>query len=311
MRSSLGGIRARQGRWSEAISESRRAISEAESVGELRALAHACYILDFALVGSGRPEEASHSWRALEIYKQLGDPEHEAMALNNLGMFAYWEGRWEDAIALYRQAGACGERAGRAADVAFRDCNVGEILSDQGHLDQAEEHLQAARRVWSGTGEHQAVAFVDVLLARLAVRRGRHREALPVLEKAADDLRRFHLGAYADLARAMLAEAEAFAGEPTRALEITREELALGDRNRPLLERVAGIALIRLGQKDEAAHELMRALQSARELSAEYDIAATIDALDVLGAAEGPLLGERDDVLARLKIERLPVPALS
>ena len=71
--------------------------------------------------------------------------------LNNLGMFAYFDGRWDDAIALYRRARVRGERSGRPADVAFIDCNVGEILSDQGHLDEAEEHLQRARRVWSGT----------------------------------------------------------------------------------------------------------------------------------------------------------------
>ena len=77
IRSDLGGIRNRQGRWPRAISECRQAIAEAESVGELSALAHACYALDLALVESGRPAEATHSWRALEIYEQLGDPEHE------------------------------------------------------------------------------------------------------------------------------------------------------------------------------------------------------------------------------------------
>ena len=68
-------------------------------------------------------------------------------------MFAYFDGRWDDAIALYRRARVRGERSGRPADVAFVDCNVGEILSDQGQLDAAEEHLQRARRVWSATRE--------------------------------------------------------------------------------------------------------------------------------------------------------------
>ena len=74
---------------------------------------HACYVLDRALIESGRADEASYSWRALEIYEQLGDPEHEAIALNNLGAFAYWNGRWDDAVALYRRAGAWGERSRR------------------------------------------------------------------------------------------------------------------------------------------------------------------------------------------------------
>ena len=153
MRSRLGGfgtVRAAGPRRSRSC---RQAIAEAESVGELSALAHALYSLDWALVESGRAARPTNSWRALEIYEQLGDPEHELFVLNNLGMFAYFDGRWDDAIAFYRRARACGERSGRPADVAFVDCNVGEILSDQGHLEEAEEYLQRARRVWSGTRE--------------------------------------------------------------------------------------------------------------------------------------------------------------
>jgi len=309
MRSRLGGVRNRQGRWSEAVATCRQAIAEAESVGELSALAHALYSLDWALVESGRPNEATNSWRALEIYRQLGDPEHELIVLNNLGMFAYFDGRWDDAIALYRRARACGERSGRPADVAFVDCNVGEILSDQGHLDEAEEYLQRARRVWSGTREAQAVAFIDVLLGRLEVRRGDRDEGLPLIERSMDTLRRFSMHAYADFARALVAEAEAFAGDPQRALEIAGTEIESADRNRPLLQRAAGIALARLGQRDAARDELTVALRSARDRGAEYDIAATIDALATLDGADAEMLRERDQILEALKIVRLPGPA--
>jgi class 3 adenylate cyclase/tetratricopeptide (TPR) repeat protein len=310
MRSLLGGIRNGQTNWSEAISACSEAISEAESVGELPALAHACYALDLALVGSGRPNEATHSWRALEIYERLGDPEHESIVLNNLGAFAYFDGRWDDAIGLYRRAAACSERAGRPADAAYTDCNVGEILSDQGRLDESEAHLQRAHRMWTATEDRQNVALVDVLLARLAVRRGRNLEGLPMLEAAMADLRRFRIDWQADFAQALIAEAEAFAGDPQRALEIAREELESGDRHRPLLERVSGIGLARLGREDAAKDELMRALASARERGAEYDIAATIDALDAIGSADLGLLRDRDEIIARLKIEDLRTPVL-
>ena len=165
----------RQGRRAEAISTCRQAIAEAESVGELSALAHACYTLDYALVESGHPDEATHSWRALEIYEQLGDPEHEFLVLNNLGGIAYWDDRWDDAVDLYRRAGSCAERAGRPADAAFTDGNIGEILSDQGHLDEAEAHLQRARQVLRATGDRHWVPYADLLLARLTVRRGNYR----------------------------------------------------------------------------------------------------------------------------------------
>ena len=234
LRSNLGGVRARQARWAEAISTCQQAIVEAESLGELRALAHACYILDWALVESGRAVEATHSWRALEVYQQLGDPEHESKVLNNLGGLAYWDGRWDDAIALYRQAGEASERAGRPTDVAYTDCNVGEILSDQGRLDEAEAHLTRARRLWSGTGEGQAVAYLDVLLGRMMVRRGQSRQGIEILSAAMDELRRFKLDGYADFAQALLAEAEAFGvirSAPWKSVAVSSRRATGSDRS--------------------------------------------------------------------------------
>lgn len=125
------------------------------------------------------------------------------------------------------------------------------------------------------------------------------------------DLRRFGRDGYANFAQALIAEAEAFAGDASRALRIAREELESADRYRPLLQRAAGIALARLGQDDAAADELMHALASARERAFEYDIAATIDALDALGSDDSALMGERNEILGRLKIEQLPTPVLS
>jgi class 3 adenylate cyclase/predicted ATPase len=310
MRAYLGGIRNGQGRWAQAISTCREAISEAEAVGELSALAHACFALDYALVESGLPDEATHSWRALEIYEQLGDPEHEFQVLNNLGGIAYWDDRWDEAVALYRRAGGCAERAGRPSDSAFIDCNIGEILSDQGHLDEAEVHLQRARRIWSGTGERQPVAYVHALLARLAVRRGQYSDGVSLLEAAASELRVLGVDAYAELAQAWIAEAEAFGGDPFRALEIGSQELQGNDRQRPLLTRMGGIALARLGQKEAAVRELQHSLATARNRGAEYDIAATIDVIEAVGAVDPALLQERDEILGRLKIRRLPTPAL-
>jgi class 3 adenylate cyclase/tetratricopeptide (TPR) repeat protein len=309
MRSYLGSLRNAQGRRVQAISACTEAISEAESVGELSALAHACYALDMALVESGRSEEATHSWRALDIYQQLGDPEHEFLVLNNLGAIAYWDNRWDEAAALYDRAGGCAERAGRPADRAFTDGNVGEILSDQGHLDEAKAHLQRARRVLSATGDRHFVAYADSLLARLAVRRGQYEEGLSLLEEARSEFARLGVEPYVQLTQAWVAEAEALGGDPFRALEIASHALETDDRQRPLLARMSGIALARLGERGGAIRELNHSLRTARERGAQYDVAATIDAIDVVaGGADPELLRERDEILARLRISRLPAP---
>ena len=282
IRSHLGGIRNRQGRWAEAVRVFRQAIADAEAVGELPALARACYGLDWALVELGTAAEPTHSWRALEIYEQLGDFEHEATVLNYLGMFAYFDGRWDEAIGLYRRAGEASERAGVPADVAYTDCNVGEILSDQGRLDEAAAHLERARRVWLATGELPSVAFVDLLLARVAVRRGGSPAGVAQLRAATDQLRSFGVDAYAEFGQALIAEAEAFTGDPARALKLAREGMEHADQYRPVFERAYGIALARLGRRDAAEEQLAHALQAARERRAYYEIAASIDVLDAI-----------------------------
>ena len=231
--------------------------------------------------------------------------------LNNLGMFAYFEGRWDDAVSLYLRARECAERSGRPADAAFVDCNVGEILSDQGRLEEAEEHLRRARRVWSATREPQAVAFSDMLLGRLAVRRGDCQVGLPMLERSTRTLRGFNMHGYADFGRALIAEAEALAGDPQRGIEVAQAELDTADRERPLLQRAVGIALARVGEADAAGRELTAALTCARERGAQYEIAATIDALAALDCAGAEMLRERDEILDALKVVRLPAPALA
>ena len=100
MRSNLAGIRVRQGKRTEAIAACRQAIAEAESVAELPALAHACYVLDWALVESGRPARPTTRNVPLRSISSWATPSTSHMVLNNLGMFAYFDGRWGDAVAL-------------------------------------------------------------------------------------------------------------------------------------------------------------------------------------------------------------------
>jgi hypothetical protein len=134
---------------------------------------------------------------------------------------------------------------------------------------------------------------------------------VPVLEQAMETLRRFSMNAYADFAHAVIAEAEAFAGDPQRALEIARAAGDSADRQRPLLQRAAGVALARLGQAEAARDELLAALASARERHSEYDIAATIDALDALGDADEAIRRERDRILDGLRVVSLPTLTLA
>ena len=310
----LATARLRQGRYGAAIELCEAAIAEGEAANAERPVAHACYVLDWALHDAGRPAEAVHSPRALAIYEQLGDLDHQAAVLNNLGAYAFHEGRWQDAVVLYRRAGNASARAGDAVNAAFGDCNVGEVLVGQGRLVIAEQLLRQARQVWRGTGYDSGVAFVTTLLGRAAVHGARVEEGRGMLQTALGKYRRLRHEAEAQWAEALLAEALAFGGHAERVLqsiEALRVRL-LDPRLEPLLHRMRGCALAQLGEADAARSALELACTRAEELGVIYDLAAGLDALDALtGGSDGARRRRRDALLHQLRVVALPAPPLT
>ncbi len=304
----LASARHSQGRLNECEPLYRRAMEEAGFAGDEIAFARAASGLDSSLFLLDRAQEATHSQRALDIYVRAGDLEGQGTVLNNLGMSSYWEGRWKEAIDLYARAAEASERGGNLWGAAYGDCNIGEVLADQGHLELAEERLRRARRVWSGTEDEQGVAFTTALLGRLAARTGREEEARELLADAAETLHRLMVPGDAALAEAYLAEAELLAGRAREALAAAEGQLADPAAPRTLLLRVRGCALTLLDQKKAAESALAEALAEAREGNEAYEVAVSLDALIALGAAPPAAERERDEILATLGVVALPAP---
>ena len=84
---------------------------------------------------------------ALALYEEIGDLDGQALVLNNLGASAYFEGRWDDALDLYRRGLAARKRLGDVADAADITFRFGEILVDRGDFAE-EEQIREALRVW-------------------------------------------------------------------------------------------------------------------------------------------------------------------
>ena len=260
-----------QGRWSQAISTCRQAIAEAEAVGELSALAHACYALDWALVESGRPDEADALLARARDLRAARRPRARVPGAQQprrdrlLGRAAGT--RRSSSIA---GRAVCGERAGRPADAAMsQTATSARSCPTRVTSTRPRRTSQRARRVLSGTGERQSVAYVDASAGSAAVRRGNYAEGVAMLEAARLELRRFGMDAYAEFAHALIAEAEAFGGDPFRAMDIASQQLRANDRQRPLLTRMAGIALARLGDATTAPcgnsrHSSVRRVRVAR-----------------------------------------------
>jgi tetratricopeptide (TPR) repeat protein len=301
----LAFVRYLQRRLSEAERLCRTAIAQFEADVEKRPLAHASYVLDAVLIDLGRLDEAVHSPRALAIYERLGDREEQGHVLNAMAARAHYSWHWDDALQLYARAGEAYERGGSQTGIAIAACNIGGILSDRGLLGEAAKHLRRARRIWSANGERGTAAYATVLLGRTAGRAQNIDDARSFLSAAASELRA--LGETRDLEEAeiTLAEAEALGGDASHAAAMA--EALLGSSSElAWIKRVRAIALARLGRHNEAIEELEYALSIARERDAVYDVAAILDVLRTLGACSQADLTERDSILLRLGIERLP-----
>ena len=300
-----GSIRMLQGRPPDAITWCRRAVQEGEPVGAQEALAHAYFILDWAYASLGRYEEAdlfaagAHDVRGDRGHSSHGDGSQQHGDVRSLpGALGRCAGlvrpRW----------GGMGQDRQLARLVAT--LNVGEVLADQGRVDEAEKLLRDALRVARASRSASRMAEVALTLGRLLSRTGRFEEAHVMFSEGA--------GEYQGEADAREAECLMLEGRAEEALALSTSALERGIEGgfhlRVMLLRTQGCALLQLGRLDEAKAALDDALEEARTRSLAYEAALTLDALGRLAhVTEHPAIEleqERDAILGRLGVVRLP-----
>jgi class 3 adenylate cyclase/tetratricopeptide (TPR) repeat protein len=310
-----------QGRYAHAIRWSQRAIAEAEASGDKAALATAYRDLDLAYVGLGRPQDAIHSTKALELAEELGDLASAAAVLNNLGMFAYLRGEWTEALDFLRRASDTQRRTGDMVTLAFSTNNIGELLSDQGKFDEAKGLFTEALRVWQAAGHRRMVSTAKAFLGRNASRAGEFEDALRFFNEAREGAE--HVGAQADVVEvdAKLAECFAFQGDAASALQLVQETLENAETSvhaaswRPLLQRVRGYALVQMKDIPGAIEAFNDSLAAARAANADYEIALTLRALGNVLELDGrrngsECLDESRSILDRLGVVHVADPPL-
>ncbi len=324
----IAGIRYRQGRYAACVAGALPVLEPAAAGGHRDVLANAYYLLHAAYGDLGSPEVARYRDLALPIYEELGDLVGQGNVLNNLGIEAYFEGRWDDALALYRRSRDAKSRAGDIANAATQSNNEAEILSDQGHLPQADALLRDALRVWAAAGYQIGVALATSNLGRAAARAGRHDEALGLLEDAAAAFGRIGAAGYVDETRARIAECLALAGRAEEARRVARETL-VRVRNEAeqsvlaaQLERTLAWADLVDGSvpdaapdaaavapTDAAAH-VAASLHEARALGASFEVALTLDTAAALpGRPAAEVARDRAEasaILAALGVVSVP-----
>jgi class 3 adenylate cyclase/tetratricopeptide (TPR) repeat protein len=301
-----GVVRIRQGRHRDALPLLEAAAALAESAGALSTLAHACYDLDWASTELGEPDPR-YRRRALPIYEQLGDWEGQGNTLNNLGLGAYYEGRWDDAADFWRRSHDAFERSGDIVQQATIANNLGEILSDQGLLDDAAERFRHALETWQDADFLAGIGLATSNLGRVAARAGRFDEAAGLLRSAAERLHAMGARELAWEAEAREAERRLLAGDHDGALALSDELRTKA--NRPTLvaqlERTVGYARAQQGDVDAALEWLRRSVATAADAGAAYEEALSREALVRVRRHAGEVVAP--DEVASATLERLGV----
>ncbi len=308
------GIRHRQGRFEDAIALARQAAAHAEGAGDRRGLAHAYYLLHVAHTRLGKPDP-SYRELALPIFEEIGDLIGQANVLNNLGVDAYIEGRWEDSLDAYRRSEALRRQAGDVVGTATQKNNEAEILSDQGYLSDARERFEEALRVWRAANYPIGIALATSNLGRVAAREGSFEDALTLFEEALAKLEEIGSAAIANETRAHMAECFVLEGRYREAEELARTVLeALGGEpgvTAALAERLLGFALHQGRDADGARPHFEASLRIARELPSAFEQAMTLRAMvDTSYPGEPGAQTEYEDLVERLGIVSVPSPPL-
>ena len=305
-------LRYQQGRYAEAARVCAEAMTLAERCGARDVLGRALSLRDAADVALGRYQGERWAEQAVAIWRELGNLSWLARALNQVGMRAYFEGHWDEALSYYRQAADAFERTGDQWNAAIAASNLGEILSNQGRWAEAEQALLPAERVLRASGALSETAFVSSVLGRTAVRAGQPLAGLRLLEDALASY--LKAGERNEVAATEIGIAEALtaAGSPAEALARTDEMAASplarpGQPNAAALARVRGQALALAGRLDEARLALEQSLAAARARDDAYSEALAANGLLLLAepgsAGRAPAAGlaaRRDELFGRL-----------
>ena len=291
----LSGLRMDQGRLAEARREGEFAQAHAEAAGD-RHLTVQAY---GAIVG------ALTDWSDAEPYVELGlgpespDDAYEARSILaiNLGMAAFFAGRWTDAVDLYEQGRSNAQAIGNVTGAALASMNAAEVLVDQGHLERAAEALVEVRRVLGAAGYAAALLYAELLHATALYRLGDTGTAIEMLERCESEFRAGSMQLYALESLLRLAEAKFVAGSPGVAADLAKRALeeAPTVARSAVIEaralRLLGLVSADGGDPVAARERLDSAIRTCDEGDLRFELALGL-------AARAGITGDDDDALA-------------
>jgi tetratricopeptide (TPR) repeat protein len=265
-----------------ALAAAERAVRQATEAGELREVARALSVLDWAHLELGSIDQAVHEERVAEIYESLGEPHRAAAALGNQGAVHYWQGRWDDALRCYLAAHQAYELTGDVINAATQQANVGELLLDRGQVADARPTIVEAARTHRAVGFVDGALFDEIQLGRLLLAEGDHAEAERVLDAVVQEAGSLGLRTTELQAAVHLAAVRLDAGRATGAIALLAAAERAAGSDAALLgasvELVRGLAFRAAGDEGSARRAIEDGVRVARELGLRYELGLLLTA---------------------------------
>jgi class 3 adenylate cyclase/tetratricopeptide (TPR) repeat protein len=303
----LAGIRTDQGRLGEARREAEEAMRCAVVAGDdaLRVQSYG------AIVGS------LSEWAEAEPYAELGfGPDAPADAYEarsilaiNLGMCAFFAGRWVEAVEYYELGRSNAFAIGNVSGAALASMNAAEVLIDQGHIDAAADALVEIRRILRAAGYNAALSYADLLYAVAQMRMGRIEESVVELERIAAEFRAGSMAMYAFETELRLAEAHLRAGRLDRSREIAQRvrDDAVTLSRYGVVEvralRILGRLAMLEDDLERAVGDLRTAVEICRAEDLQFELALTLVPLATC-TDDDALLAEAEKIFDELGVTR-------
>lgn len=230
--------------------------------GPVRARSHAARAAERALAACAFTDAADHLRTAVELTREYGPTTELPPLLARLGEALVDAGRYDEALATYREGLALADAAGERELVGRLHARVGEV-----HLAREEVDLAVAahRRVLDtfGADDHPEAARALLQLAELRlVALSSHAEGARLARRALAMAARLGRPELAAEARGLLGTAEVRMGRPSGPATLRRAlDEALGLRAPPLAGEIAN----RLAQHHYWAAELDEAALTAEQ----------------------------------------------